>query len=394
MWDPAALADRLAATVSAAQAAWTQLHVELCEVPAPPFGEAARGLAFADALVERGLREVATDEAGNVVGRYARGGDGPTTVVSAHLDTVFGPDTDCRVRRDGELLQAPGIGDDVSGLVLLVALADSLLQHEVDLGLDLWVVATVGEESAGNLRGARYLAANGAGGRPVNAFVTLDSSVAGQVVRHGTHSHNLELALFGPGGHAWGDHGVVSPSLTLARIIAGASSYTLPALPRTTLNCGLLHSGFAPNAIPDQARGHLNLRSESQHELERLVNHVNHTIDTEVAAADCGRQHGPALRCERQDATRPGGETPADSPLVAAAVAAASRLDQPVSHPYSSTDANAFMALGIDAICLYRGHGGGEHTLEEWYDASSRAEALRQLAETVLRYDVAMAVAP
>ncbi|NUP99908.1 MAG: hypothetical protein HUU35_08640, partial [Armatimonadetes bacterium] len=59
---------------------------------------------------------------------------------------------------------------------------------------------------------------------------------------------------------------------------------------------------------------------------------------------------------------------------------------QPVAHPYSSTDANAFMAVGIDAICLYRGDGGGEHTPAEWYDAATRPAALAQLAETVLRY--------
>src|SRR5690554_542760 len=64
-------------------------QIRLCEIPAPPFNEAARAAAFAAALREAGLRDVRLDAAGNVLaerpGRSAR----PHLVLSAHLDTVF-----------------------------------------------------------------------------------------------------------------------------------------------------------------------------------------------------------------------------------------------------------------------------------------------------------------
>jgi len=43
-------------------------QVELTEIPAPPFGEQARGLHMAELFVEAGLAEVHTDEVGNVMG--------------------------------------------------------------------------------------------------------------------------------------------------------------------------------------------------------------------------------------------------------------------------------------------------------------------------------------
>jgi hypothetical protein len=43
-------------------------QVRLCEIPAPPFKEAARAAAYADAFRAAGLRNVRIDSAGNVLG--------------------------------------------------------------------------------------------------------------------------------------------------------------------------------------------------------------------------------------------------------------------------------------------------------------------------------------
>lgn len=206
------------------------------------------------------------------------------------------------------------------------------------------------------------------------------------MVRHGTWSVNHDLVLHGPGGHAWGDFGVVNPAVALARIVSGVSEFQGSEGARTTINCGILEAGFAPNVIPERAHGHLNLRSESGSELGRLDRHTRRTIAAVVAAVNASRSRGPELVVEHTTTEREGGETPLESPLVRAAVAACQRQDWAVSFPVSSTDANAFMAVGIDAICLFSGLGGGGHTLAEWYDASSRPAALTALADTVFGY--------
>ncbi|NUP99700.1 MAG: M20/M25/M40 family metallo-hydrolase, partial [Armatimonadetes bacterium] len=332
------LSSRILAAAEQRNESWTADHIALCEIAAPPFGEGPRGEAFAARLQELGLLELTTDEVGNVYGRYPRSGSGPRLAVSAHLDTVFGPEVDCTVTRHGSRLRAPGISDDVAGLVLLLALAEHLGEAEVELPGELWLVATVGEENVGNLRGARKIAADGVQGRPLDGFITLDTATPGHIIRHGTHSHNFDVTLSGPGGHAWGDFGVVNPSLTVARIVAAVSGYALPTAPRTTINCGILEGGFAPNAIPQQARAHLNLRSESGQELGRLIEHASQAIAAEIATANAGRVHGPELGVQSEVSSRPGGETALESRLVRAAVATAEALGQPVAHPYSSTD--------------------------------------------------------
>lgn len=383
-FDPIRLAAKLGAYFAERNEVWTAGHTRLCEIPAPAYGEGPRGEAMMAILREAGVSEVTRDEVGNVYGLCPGSRPGPRVAVSSHLDTVFGAEVDVTVRREGPILRAPGIGDDCSGLAMLPALACGFRELELELPGELWLVATVGEESVGNLRGSRKIAADGVSGHQLDAFITLDSSVPGQVVRFGTHSINHDLVLSGPGGHAWGDYGVVNPSLALARIVSGVSEYQVPPLPRTTLNCGILEAGFAPNAIPDRAHGHLNLRSEDGRELDRFDRYARRVIADVIERANSTRRCGPALGVEHQVTSREGGETPVGSPLVQAAIVASERRGWPVSQPVSSTDANAFMAREIDAICVYCGEGGGEHTLDEWYDSSTRPEALEALAETVM----------
>ena len=100
-------------------------QIELSEIPAPPFQEAARGARIAQLLSEIGL-EIETDGVGNVIGRRAEDTADAPIVVSAHLDTVFPSDTDVSVVRDGDILRGPGISDDARGLAALLTRAWSV----------------------------------------------------------------------------------------------------------------------------------------------------------------------------------------------------------------------------------------------------------------------------
>ncbi len=64
-------------------------QIRLCEIPAPPFGEAARAAAYAQAMRAAGLTNVRIDSVGNVLGERRAGQRKPHLVLSAHLDTVF-----------------------------------------------------------------------------------------------------------------------------------------------------------------------------------------------------------------------------------------------------------------------------------------------------------------
>src|SRR5437870_108422 len=98
--------------------------ISLTEIPSPPFKEQARAKAFLEMLRREGLSDVEMDAEGNVMGirRGTGAAGGPLLLVNAHLDTVFPEGTDVKVKRQGTRLSAPGIGDDTSGLAVVLAL--------------------------------------------------------------------------------------------------------------------------------------------------------------------------------------------------------------------------------------------------------------------------------
>src|SRR2546425_879696 len=101
----------------------------LSAIPAPTGAEAQRAARVAELFREAGLRDVRIDEAGNVSGwvngnggtlkdSLTVGGKGEgvaPVVLSAHLDTVFGPDVDVSVERRGRRLPGPAISDNARG---------------------------------------------------------------------------------------------------------------------------------------------------------------------------------------------------------------------------------------------------------------------------------------
>ena len=79
--------------------------INLTEIPAPPFKEAARAKAYLEMLRAAGLTDVEQDAEGNVMGLRRGTGPGrdnaPLIAVAAHLDTVFPDGTDVKVKREG-----------------------------------------------------------------------------------------------------------------------------------------------------------------------------------------------------------------------------------------------------------------------------------------------------
>src|SRR5258707_7765291 len=107
-------------------------QAELCGIPAPPFGEEARGHWLEARFGEIGLEKIKIDGAGNVLGflpapHLGAETTGPIVVLSAHLDTVFPVETALNpvVRNvDGtDRLDCPGACDNCAGVAGMLGLA-------------------------------------------------------------------------------------------------------------------------------------------------------------------------------------------------------------------------------------------------------------------------------
>jgi tripeptide aminopeptidase len=368
--------------------ATTDEQIRITEIAAPPFHEGTRAAYMKKLLTAAGLR-VDIDASGNVIGEYA-GTSQDVIMLAAHLDTVFPVGTNVNVKREGGRLLAPGISDNGTGLAALVVLARALHEVKIKTNYTILFVADVGEEGEGNLRGMRALVDTYK--KHLKSVIALDGSATEYVTTAALASRRVEIAVTGPGGHSWSDFGVPNPIHALGRGIARFVAARVPEAPRTSFNIGEIEGGTSVNSIPSRALMKVDLRSESETELGKLESFLRDSIqsgiDEEMAAA---RDRGMAGSSNMLDlkvsvlGVRPAGELPENSPLLAALLAADSRLGNRSRRERSSTDANIPLSVGIPAISLGAGgRSGGAHTIEEWYDPTNRELGLQRVALTLL----------
>jgi acetylornithine deacetylase/succinyl-diaminopimelate desuccinylase-like protein len=343
-------------------------QVRFCEVPAPPFGETARGLVLKEAFERAGLQHVRVDRVGNVIGDHPGESPTPRLVVSAHLDTVFPEGTDVTVRRENGRLHGPGIADNCRGLAVLMAIARTLTSGAVPTGGPVTLVADVGEEGLGDLRGMKALFGETMKGE-IDRFVSIDGAGL-DIVFRAVGSHRYRVTFHGPGGHSFGAFGLANPAGALGRAIAKIQELRVPRDPRTTFNVGRIGGGTSVNAIPAESWMELDLRSSDPAALADLDARAQAAIDEAVREENARWGRAGAVTVERQlVGDRPAGATRADAPIVQTAVAVSEALGLDVRFGEGSTDANLAMSLNIPAITI--GGGGdatGGHSPQETFD--------------------------
>jgi tripeptide aminopeptidase len=339
--------------------------IAICEIPAPTGREERRAAHVADRLREAGL-DAEIDGAGSVVARL--GPPGPPLVVAAHLDTVFPDVEEIRVRREGDVLHAPGIGDNSLGVAGLLHLARHVAEHPPAAPLVL--AATTGEEGFGNLRGAL----NAVRTLEPSEFLALEGGGAGELVVTGVGSARYAIRVTAPGGHSWRDRDLPSAVHVLVALLAGPL-----ADPGTdSRNVGEISGGAGINVLATRAQATLEFRDVDTRRLDAAAERLQ-------AAARAASSAGAEVTVEELG-RRPGGAVAHDHPLVRDAIAAAEAagLDRPHLAD-ASTDANAALGAGIPALTVGLAHSHDAHTLEESVDVGPLAQSLRALTDLVDR---------
>ena len=345
----------------------------LTEIPAPPFGEQAKGEAFARLLREAGVENVQIDPEGNVIGlRRGRGG-APLLAVAAHLDTVFPAGTDVKVKRNGSRLMAPGVGDDTRGLAFVLAFCRALRDAKFEPAADLLIVGNVGEEGPGDLRGIRYLFGQGAWKDKIKRFITVDGGNLDLVTNAGLGSLRYRVTFKGPGGHSWGAFGTVSPAFAMGDAIARLGQLKVSKNPKVSYNVGVVSGGTSVNSIPFETAMEIDMRAVSPAALKEIDAQFKKIVADAVEAENATRStaNGKITAELKLIGERPSGTTPPDSPAARQLIATMRLYDKMPVWETSSTDANIPISLGIPAFAIGRnsgGKGGRGHSLDEWTD--------------------------
>jgi tripeptide aminopeptidase len=340
-------------------------------IPAPSFSERQRALFLQREFEEAKLANVERDQIDNVMGRI-RGGSHPPMIISAHLDTVFPIETHLNSKRTHDRLFGPGVGDNAIGLATLIELAYDLSQSP-PLG-DIWLVANVGEEGLGNLRGM-YKIVERFGDQPA-AYIVLEGMALGHIYHRGLPIRRYNITTLTEGGHSWIHAGRPSAIHTLIAIGTEVTKISLPATPRTSLNIGRIDGGTSINAIANRASMEIDLRSEEIDTLINLETQIMNLIDT---------YRNEFIEIEMKlIGERPGGGLPERHPLIEIAIQALKNCGENKIHlKRGSTDASVPLSLGLPAICIGITRGGNAHSPAEYIEIEPISRGYNALMMTI-----------
>ncbi|MES2177852.1 MAG: M20/M25/M40 family metallo-hydrolase [Gemmatimonadota bacterium] len=346
-----------------------RMQIALSEIPSPTGGEAARGRRVAAEFSRLALHHIRVDDVGNVLAvRRGESTDAPV-VICAHLDTVFPEGTPVRVQRDGNCLSGPGIVDNSRGLAVMLALAEAIDGRDVRTRRSIVFAATVGEEGAGDLRGAKHLFRSF--DEPPSACIALDGAGDDRIVTRALGARRFRVTVRGAGGHSWAAFGTANPVHAVGAVAARIAALPLPRTPRTALSVCRIGGGLSVNAIPEEAWLEIDLRSGSASVLDVCTKDVERIVHAALREENLRRSPGTVPLVSRIDliGDRPSGETDSGHALVRAAVEATEAIGRTPELSIASTDANVPMSLGVPSIAIGAGGGGGGvHTAGEWYD--------------------------
>ena len=217
-------------------------------------------------------------------------------------------------------------------------------------------------------------------------MVGLEPAPDGAITVLGTGSHRHEVTFKGPGGHSYIAFGQAPSAIHgLGRAIAKISELRPPSTPKTTFTVGTIGGGTSVNTIAPEARMAIDIRSESMEHMLALEKSILAAVDE--AAVDENKRWGLSSlsASHKLIGDRPAGRTPADGPIVEAAIRSNTVFGMKSVLIGGSTDANVPMSLGIPAIVI--GGGGktsGFHTTAESIDLTDAWRGAQMSLLTVL----------
>jgi acetylornithine deacetylase/succinyl-diaminopimelate desuccinylase-like protein len=359
--------------------------VHIVEIPAPSKKEQARAAYIKAEMEKLGLADIRVDDFFNVSGVRKGTGGGPTVVIAAHTDTVFPEGTNVHVRREGDTLTAPGVGDDTSNLMATLEMFRALNRGGVRTKGDLIFLASVQEELG--LLGAKHWLET-SGYKP-DMFIAAD--LASNQVWYGA----LRISMYkfyytSPGAHTMESRGAPSPAKAVAKAITALYDIPLPAVASgldsfklPVINVGMMGGGTVFNAIPREAWFTVDLRSLDSATQDRLATAV---VSTAKQAAE---KEGVGFKVEETSVgvdyskAKPQSER-INLPVVQTALATANYFRKPgtpeiVLADVGSTDANIAIAMGIPAVAVGASMEHFPHRLEEWAEASTIIPGIKSL---------------
>lgn len=354
----------------------------ISKIPAPSGKEEKRAEFVKNWLTENGAEGVYIDSALNVIYPVGCEGKDDIVVFMAHTDIVFPDLTEMPFSKDDEFLYAPGVGDDTSGLAILMMVAKYVAQNKLIAPRGILFVANSCEEGLGNLKGNKQLMKDFAG--RIAEVYTFDGRYD-SIVNKCVGSHRYEIIFETEGGHSFGAFGNRNAIAAMSEFITNLYKCEVPHSndSKTTYNVGIVEGGTSVNTIAQSARMLYEYRSDDKECLAIMQRFFNEQVELM-------KKSGKAEMTVNLLGDRPcGGDV--DQKVHSRMTELGIRVSEKHSGmkckiKSGSTDCNIPMSLGIPAVCVGNWIGYGSHTREEKVLISSIPIGLKITAEIILTY--------
>ena len=351
-----------------------QEWIRLTEIPAPSGYEEKRAQYMKSQFESLGMDRTYIDNAGNVIGIWEGKDGGKKIVFSAHMDTVFQGVDEIHVKRENNVLKAPGIGDDTASLINLLWSLRALKKAGFAPKNTYYFLATVGEETG--FDGMRLFMESVE--QDFTHVIALDGDL-GKVHYGALGFGGGKITFRGPGAHTMQSQGVPNPNLAVARAIDRICQIDLPSSPIekwTILNVGMILGGKVRNAVSQESSFTIDLRSGDQDEIVKAQKKIREIC--EEVASETGVKWGIQLDDSSRAYQIPGAR---DSALVQTVVDILDYLDVKDIEvdPLGSTEANVGIERSILSVNLGRTYGRYKHSLREEADIDGLFLAMKQI---------------
>ncbi len=169
-------------------------------------------------------------------------------------------------------------------------------------------------------------------------------------------STNLDITVYGKGGHGAYPQSTIDPIVIASRIVLGlqtiVSRENNPADP-AVITVGSIHGGTVSNIIPDQVKLQITVRSLDPNVQQRLLSAIEREANGEAQATNAPKQ--PLI--ETKSSTESVYNDPDTTQRAVAAARAALGADKVVEMPalMGSEDFSQFGLAGVHAVLLHIG---------------------------------------
>ena len=353
--------------------------IRIAEMPGKSRLEQQRG-AYVKAVFEKEGLKVSVDSIGNVTGVRKGTGGGPTIVIAAHTDIVFPPETNTKVRRSGDTLFAPGVGDNTSSVANMLSTLRVMNATKFTSKGDIIFIGTVQEELG--LKGMEYWMQH----NPTPDLLIVPDGSYGSVAYGALGIYWTKYVFTHPGAHTLSSRGIPTPVKAVAKAIDRLYQLQFDALPNgAVMNIGQIHGGNIFNAVPQELYFTVDLRSSDPALLDSLDRTITR-VTKEVAD-----EQKVGLRVEIEQKSGAGGtekqlEGARAHPLVQTAVDINRALGMSPGMPGASeavatgaTDANPGVVRKVPSIAIGGSKASGAHQLTEFALASSALPSTKLL---------------